>query len=561
MKKIGRALLALITTIAIAIAGVAGASSAMADDGFTITINNNTNNHTFAAYQIFTGTVLKETTGEGDAATNTLGDVQWGSGISDAGRLELYKQYVNADATSLPDTSAADVAKGIETIAGTGKDTAGAIALAKLLATDGNLTETRTNSVTENGVTTISGLQPGYYLVKDITENLNAEDDAVANTVLQVLSENVKMTPKGTIPTVDKKVQEDGDWVLNADHQIGEIFPFQVTGTLPADPSRAEYDTYQVKFTDTMSKGLTFVKDDNHPISVKINDTYVANTHYVDSTASVQNEAGEATGETQLTITIEDLKALLKTLTDEGDTVPAITDAITITVQYYARLNENAVVNGGADNNKNSVVLEYSNNPNTTGTGKTTSKDTYVFTWSLPMTKVDGENVDTTLAGAGFELRKTAESKPISFIQTTTTQDGKDNYAYRVATPAEGNNSGNTPTLTTIIKSGADGKFNVSGLDAGTYELKETKAPDGYNTGGPWTIEITSTRGDEETANMLTHSIKLDGDTGTELLIKNNKGSQLPSTGGMGTTILYIVGGILVLAAAAGLTIVLRKRQ
>lgn len=523
MKKVWKAGISGLAALSLGVAGfgaVAGAAHAAQVTGpFTITVDGNEKNHTINAYQIFKGD-LDETDGK-----YTLSNIEWGNGITEDGQKALYKEY-NLTGN---DQNAIKVA---EEIAAANMDTLKAQELAKLI---GEYLAT----VSSTGTDSISVNDPGYYLLKD-TASLTGKDDANSAFMMEVVKDvTVKM--KVTQPTVSKKVQDetadaatDADangWGSSADHAIGESFDFKVTATLPADPDRAYYDTYEVKFTDTMSTGITF--ENIKTLTVAGGDPITL----------------PAEGITVTTPT-DTANKLIIDIADVNDFLPAgtkITDKIEIVATYAAHLNEEAEVSGSNNldtENQNAVYLEYSNNPTASGLGQTSTINTYVFTWEVPMLKVDADNKETKLADAKFTL-KGADNKAISFVDNG---DG----TFRVATADD------TDT-TTIITSNADGKFDVKGLDAGTYTLTEEEAPSGYNLGGPWEIVIGATHGTTDTASKL--DITLDGDAATTVTIVNKKGSQLPSTGGMGTTILYTVGGAIVLMAGIGLAVALRRRQ
>lgn len=522
MKKVWKAGISGLAALSLGVAGfgaVAGAAHAAQVKGpFTITVDGNEKNHTINAYQIFKGD-LDLTDGK-----YTLSNIEWGNGITEAGQNALYEEYnLTGD-----DQNAIKVA---EEIAADNMDALEAQELAKLI---GQYLAT----VSSTGTTSISVNDPGYYLLKD-TANLTGANDANSAFMMEVVKDvTVKM--KVTQPTVSKKVQDettdaatDADangWGSSADHAIGESFDFKVTATLPADSDRAYYDAYEVKFTDTMSAGVTYEELKTLTIA--------GTTVTLPADGITVTEPSE--GSNVLIIDIEDVNDFLP----EGT---KITDAISIVATYAAHLNEDAKVSGKNDletTNQNAVYLEYSNNPTASGLGKTSTINTYVFTWEVPMLKVDADATDKTLADAKFTL-KDASNKEIAFVDNG---DG----TFRVATADD-------VTTTTTITSNAAGKFDVKGLDAGTYTLTETEAPSGYNLGGPWEIVIGATHGTTNTASKL--DITLDGEAATTVTILNKKGSQLPSTGGMGTTILYTVGGAIVLMAGIGLAVALRRRQ
>lgn len=239
---------------------------------------------------------------------------------------------------------------------------------------------------------------------------------------------------------------------------------------------------------------------------------------------------------------------------------PALTATSKIVVKYTATLNANAEI--GLDGNENKVTLTYSNNPNSGGTGdtgKTPEDKVIVFTYELDVTKVDGTDATKTLAGAEFKLYK--------LNGTTKTY----------ATVAEGKVTGWTETEAdgTTLTSDANGLFKVAGLDDGTYYLKETKAPDGYNLlANDTKLVITASTTNGQTwsgtaADALT-ALKIsvndgaaaDGNTTTGVVgatVSNNAGSTLPSTGSIGTKIFYLLGGLIVVGTAV--LLVVRKRM
>lgn len=293
-------------------------------------------------------------------------------------------------------------------------------------------------------------------------------------------------------------------------------------------------------FHDTLSKQFDAPAEGN--VSVKID-----GTDAVGATVSVDSTTNE------ITVTFNDIKAENK-----------ITKSSIVTVEYNAVLNSSAVI--GLNGQENKVYLTYSNNPNWTGTGTETPDDkgktpedkVIVFTYELDTTKVDGNDNTIKLENAKFILsRKTAANA--------------DEYAK----VTDGKLTGWTTTKgdATELVSGTDGLFKVAGLDSGTYYLTETQAPSGYNTlTDPIKVELTATTvnnqtWDEVAASALTElSVKADEVAGTvdekkgigSITIANNKGSSLPSTGGIGTTMFYVGGGVLV--AGAGVILITKKR-
>lgn len=503
IKKLASLLLVLVMVFALATTAFAEETT------YSITINNSAKDHTYEAYQIFTG----------DLSGTTLSNIVWGSGVSEAGQTAL-----------------GDAAAKTETL----KTEADAKAFAKAVAPYLTTAAGSANTVTD-GKYVISGLAAGYYLVKDQDGSLIGDNDSYTEYIIQVVG-NVTATPKSDVPEVQKKVKDINDstdttktdWQDSADYDIGDSIPFQLKATLADNVS--SYTTYKVVFHDTLSKGLTYNKD----AKVYIDGT---ETNGFTVTATVN-----ADGTTTLTVSCDDVKAL------------GAGNSSVITVEYTAKLNENAVL--GSAGNPNEVYLEYSNNPNKSEegnneTGETPKDVVIVFTYKTIINKVDSET--KPLTGAAFKLEKLIK--------------GEDGAA---------------DAWTTIKEFAVDGtttSFTFSGLDDGQYKLTETKTPVGYNTIDPIYFVIEATHG--ETADVPTlktlnaYLTDANGNKQTEMkdgesvnidlgtvdltagsittTVVNKSGSELPSTGGIGTTIFYVLGGVLVLAAVV--LLVTKKRM
>ncbi|MCI7727229.1 MAG: isopeptide-forming domain-containing fimbrial protein [Clostridiales bacterium] len=498
MKKLASFLLAL--TLVFALAATAGAEE---ETTYSITINNSATGHTYEAYQIFTG----------DLNGTTLSNIVWGSGISVEGKTAL-----------------GDAAAKAETL----KTEADAKAFAKAVAPYLTTAAGSANTFSD-GKYVISGLAAGYYLVKDRNNSLVGVDDAYTSYILKVAG-NVEVSPKSAKPTVDKQVHDEtadaetgatDGWGETADHAINESFQFKLIATLQADTDFDAYSTYQVVFTDTMSDGVTF-----ESIASVTVDGIGLNAEQYTSTATT----GQAGG--SWTLTISDIKAVSGINLDDGADIVVI---------YNAHLNEIAQVNHGTGNttNKNSVYLEYSNNPNGEGMGKTAQDTVWVFTYEVKNTKVDATNSDnkTPLAGAGFKLYDSTGTTEIGLIYDATLS------AYRPVKTGE--------TAEEMKSADSTGVFNIKGLDAGTYVLKETTVPEGYNKCADTTIVIKADHVENSGGDSATTTLSTD--TNVTNTIENKQGSTLPSTGGMGTTLFYVLGGILV--AGAVVLLVTKKRM
>lgn len=495
-------------------------------------IVNNTSGHTYDAYQIFKGTQSTDSA--------ALGDVTWGSGINSTGFLAALKEdtrFVKEETNIFTACStAADVAA---VLGGYGDKSDVAMAFANVAA------QYRTAIKTVIGTEVI--LEAGYYLLVDTTD-VSGGSDARNTALLQVTNKSdITIEKKYDVPTVDKSVTDsDGTKGEAADYTIGSDVPFTLTGTLPTN--YADYETYKYVFHDTLSAALklngTFDETDATKVlsgvTVKVGDTDIT-SHF---TITYSNN--------ELTVACDNLKAISDLTKDSK-----------IVVEYNAELLATAEI--GQPGNSNKVKLEYSNDPNATGngtTGNTPEDEVLVFTYELDVTKVDGQAIGTKLKDAEFVLMnsdkakaaKVANGKFVEWVEDSTIAKGTD---------------GTYPEAYTL-KSDANGMFALAGLDAGTYYLKETKAPAGYNLlEEEIKIVISATLDKSENNPALTAlTISVDDgkpedgalDTGVvATTVKNNTGATLPETGGMGTTIFYILGGFLAIGAAV--LLITKKRM
>lgn len=363
----------------------------------------------------------------------------------------------------------------------------------------------------------ISNLKPGYYLIKDKDDSLQGQE-SYTEFILHV-TDDVEANVKADVPSVEKKVKDTNDttgdttgWQDSADYDIGDDVPFQLTATLANNIE--SYKTYSLKFNDTLSKGLDY----NNDAVIKLGDKDVT---------SYFTPSYDATAKT-LTFTCDNILAFGAKNSDQ------------IVVEYTAKLNENAVI--GAAGNPNTVYLDFSNNPNNGGEGdrgKTPEDKVIVFTYKLTVNKVDKEN--KPLTGAEFSLFKKV--------------NGKEELV----------------EVKKILSTNAEGTvFGFTGLDDGTYVLRETKTPDGYNSIEDQTFTIsakhdensddpklTALTGDVASGSIINLGVMLEkGELSTDVV--NNKGSVLPSTGGAGRVAIYVIGAILVLGG--GIVLVTKKR-
>ena len=516
MNKVFKSLVAVAATAAMAVAGFAGAAGATAAESYTLTVNNTETGHTYEAYQVFKGRL----------DSGTLSDIEWGEDV-DGAALSAAK-YGNK--------AAKDIAKEL-------KNATDAEAFANNVA-GGNgaksYLKTATHSV--KGETSqskaITGLSAGYYLLKDTIDSSTAAQPAAYTKFILKVVGNVNVTPKTDTPSVEKKVQEnsnkyatDGGYGAGyndvADYNIGDAVPFKLIGTVP---NMDRYDTYKYTFNDTASNGLTLPSKDG----VKV---YVADDKAGTNKADITSSAAITVNGQNLTVAFSDLK-----------TVDGVAAGKYIIVEYSATLNGKAEI--GLPGNENAVKLTFSNNPNQSGQGgsnpqgETPEDKVIVFTYQLNGTKVDATDNNKTLENAEFKLQRQSDSK---WAQIT---DGK-----VTAWGDEGNAS--------VVKSNANGKFSVAGLDDGKYNVKETKAPAGYDLpANPFVVTLTAqTKNNQEWDGTPANAL-IDPTNGQfNQTFVNNAGSSLPSTGGMGTTILYAAGAAIVLVAAFGIAFAVRRRN
>ena len=569
MKK-ARKLTAVLLSLVMLLALVVPASAA---ENYSITIHNDKTGHTYEAYQIFAGTVSSDAATDGETGGPMLGDITWGSGVDGAALLAALKAADEEKYGAC--TTAADVAEALGTENATAADAA---AFADIAAQHLTATVAGTADAPEGGNYVINNLPAGYYLVKDsLQEDDNQTGQVLSDYIVQVLG-NVTMDPKDSdIPTVLKKVYDE-EFAVNdeegtygtgyndvADWDIGDRVPFKLIAAVPQNID--SYEEYTFIFHDTLSAGLTLDRDSLH---VYVTETTDANINEFDPQAATLYTVSEVAENGTFTVTIPNIKAL------DYHGHPANY----IIVAYDAFLDGDAVI--GLDGNPNSVFLEFSNDPNGDGMGHTAEDTVIVFTYELDGTKVDGANHETTLEDAQFVLLNGAKTRVArvangKFVEWVEPDDikggltGNDTLKMGQLTKEDFINGGGL-----VITSGADGTFKIAGLDDGTYYLREIQAPNGYNlleedvelviaattaNGQAWNSGIAA---DALTGLTITvdNGAAQNGalDTGiVEVTVENNRGATLPETGGMGTTLFYIIGGLLVVGA--GILLVVRIRM
>ena len=437
----------------------------------------------------------------GDISAGKLTNVEWGSGVNGADvladlvKLEPYKDCKSAE----------DVA---DVLVSFGDDSAQLDAFAKVVGT--HLTTVAGTSTQTASPYTISVTGDGYYFVKD--SGTIGTDDAATKYILKVVGD-VTVKAKAETPSIDKVIvnadSANGSKGKGTAQDVGSVVNFELTSKVPAMDG---YDTYTYIVNDTMSAGLTF----NNDVAVTI-----GGEAYTNFTVAQNGQS--------FTITFNNF------ITQKAKAGNAIV------ITYSATINEKALT---TDKETNTVNLEYSNNPNdNTSKGKTPDSIVYVYDFDIVIDKYTGnEATGTRLAGAKFVLKNAS---------------GKYYYYNESAKKVEWKDALSEATEVTTDQSGA-AKFQ--GLDSGTYYLHETEAPAGYNLlKDDVAVTITATYGDDGQITSSSATLANNGQYQQVQKIENKSGATLPSTGGMGTTLLYIIGAILVVGA--GVLLVARRRM
>lgn len=539
IKKLLAALLAVAMVCAMAIPAFAFEPWETKEDLY--------DHHDYIAFQIFKGVISSKD-------NPTLSGVTWGSHITNPDNfLEKLKgaPIIGAQFQSIVATDATDAAtvqKVLAVISKWDDSDANSIAFARFvchyLYSDGGAP--KSNIVGHGGAITIP--EAGYYLIVD-TINFNDGDYYHAYNSFLLVNDtnqgefNVIINHKVVKPTVEKKVYDNdnndissaGGWGSSADHAINEKFQFQLIAKLPAgrDEGRAYdyYDKYTVCFNDTLSEGITY--DGLDSVVIESNGTPYDITK---DSSKYDIDTTDLESQNSFVVKIHDVKTCAEGLD--------LNDGATITVTYTAHLNDKAYVNTGSSSteNKNSVQLQYSNNPRPGEYWGTTPKsEVYVYTYQLNNTKHAEKEDGTPLPGAVFQL----------YSDKDCTQEVKLYKVGNIYFPIKDATDKEKDAVQMI--SGQDGQFNVKGLDAGTYYLKEITPPDGYSACKviPVTIKADHSRNDQ---------VNLEGSNLTNDIVNIKAGGiTLPSTGGIGTTLFYVVGGGLMVAAIV--LLVTKKRM
>lgn len=484
MKKVLSVLTALVLVLALAIPAFAGSITIKPNDKVTSLAD-----RTFTAYKVLN-------------ATRTGNNIVYS--VPD-GAKDFMAEKFSIDMDDI--AFSYKVAQAIEKLTDDARMTFAADVLEAIRTSKiKNVTE-KTGSLNDSGNYVISGLDEGYYIVKD-----SGTETPVSALMLTTTDEEIII--KADKPSVEKKIDGDKDTDAGTtglvDYNtaaIGDDVPFVITSTVP---STNGYKSYKMIFKDTLSSGLTY-NADSLVVTATKDGTVETLTKGTDYTVMQDGQI--------ITFKFENVKGW---------------DGKKIDIKYTAKVNNKAVI--GTSGNENKVDLEYSDNPTQESSSDKTPEDkTRTFVTEFKLVKVDA-NDQSKLAGVEFELTGTK-------LNTVLVTDGNDNNTYKVT----------QENVKIAVKTDANGEIKFTGLAAGEYTLTETKPLDGYNIlSEPIKITIGWTApADDNSACTWTYSDNVDtsGNIAT-ITVENQGGTELPSTGGIGTTIFYVVGGLLVVGAA-----------
>lgn len=356
--------------------------------------------------------------------------------------------------------------------------------------------------VTADGSTVnFTGLELGYYLV-------NSSLGALCS--LNTTAPNVTIKEKNGNSIIDKQVfnEENSQFEDKNNAGIGDYVKFEISVTV-SDGQPKKYVIH-----DVMSEGLTFVNDAAHRMSVTVNG----------------NNSIQYTLNTKASSTITDTGCTFEVaFNDDTNGASVLKPNDKVVVTYYAKVNERAKI--GTEGNFNKAQLTYGDNHTTTW------EETKTYVWKIDIFKYTTKNeAEQALENAQFVLyRGNGDDKAYAKIQ-----DGKITGWTR------------TESEKTVLTTSNSGKLEINGLDVGTYCLEEIEAPKGYNKlTKPIKVEIADKTG----------AITVDGKpiSDTTVKVENKAGTTLPTTGGIGTTIFYLIGGGLMVAAAV--LLIAKKRM
>ena len=533
MKKLMAALLAVAMVCAMAIPAWADSGTVTtASTTNTLTIHGSTTGRAYEAYQVFKGKLN---------SNGVLSDIQWGDGVKGD---EILAD--NNLPTSLQGAkTAADLAAKLEAPT---VNTADVDAFATVVGE--HLTTVKRDSAVSGGTDyIINGLTDGYYFIKDATTTL-PEGATYSRYMLSILKDEAIRT-KETSVTLDKQIyhNDTDSWGVVGDNQIGDTVEFRTITTVP---DVTGYTNYTYEIHDTMSPELTSNVKSENDITIKVGDAL--NSPVLDSTYYTVTANGNT-----FTVTVKIIEAVTAGKLRAGNE---------LYTYYSGVLNETAKVYPAGPQD-NEAYLKYSNKPGTSDTGETPKKKVYDWTFKVDVTKVDGTDSNETLKGAVFALSETNNLNLVPNKDGIPTA-GTDNLIKLIAN-ADGSYTVAPATYTGAVTytmiTPDNGQISIKGLDDDTdYYLYETKAPDGYNTlTDPVNFKVNkldnNAYGSDGLTISATPTVTVAGKASASAAfeVKNNRGTTLPGTGGIGTTIFYVIGGGLMVAA--GVLLITKKRM
>lgn len=561
MKRVISLVLCLMLVLSMSVTAFA------AGTGHTLTINNATEGHIYEAYQIFSGTL--ETVSGSD--TQVLTNIEWGSAIAGTGydHSAALLADIQAAATAAADDSpmkkllgvsdAATLAEAMADNITTDSETLDALAVlfAKHIEA-GKITGTCAYNTTNY---TITGLTPGYYLVKDKDNSLAGEYDSYTKFILRVIKDET-VAPKSSVPSVDKTINDtiDGSFAEHEDFDINDTVYYKWVGHLPSNLK--DYEEYYYKFYDTLPTGIEFVRFEK--VYLEGHDGNLVHTFYDADAATPVWPTGINPVVSGKSVTLE--------FEDLWTAYPSILPTHKVVVKYSARVTRDALI---ADSMTNSVYVQFSNDPNADGagtppTGETPEDVAHAFTFQINVDKYDADNKDKKLEGAEFKLyyERTESDVVVKYYAQVVTEEMITAGTVINGTAVDADDLGVVYGWTTdetqgsVLDTDANGAIELNGLDEGIYYLKETKAPAGYNLmETPVKIEIIpeyTQNGDDVSVTVDYKVDDIDQESNT-VGVRNSSGSTLPVTGGIGTTLFYIFGGLMVVGASV--LLVTKKRM
>ena len=564
MKKVITMVLVLAMILSLAVPTFAATN-------FTLTINNTVDGHTYEAYQIFTGDLVTKD------GRDVLSNIVWGSAVANpAGLLAA----INADAKLSALHGAADAAALAVKLSAVTSDSETIDQFAEVVAPF--LTVVAGTSTDEGDCYEISGLVAGYYLVKDQDDTLDNKNDVYTKYIIRVLKDQT-VTPKGDVPSVNKEINDTVDGTFNEveDFDISDTAYYKWTATLPANLK--SYEKYIYQFTDNLPKGLKFTRFEQ--IYIEGHDGNRVHTFYDVTDADPANDTLPAGISTNLVENGDMTSVLTLNFADLLTLYPSILPTHKLIVKYSCMVTRDALFVNAMTN---TVSAKFSNNPNGTGDGdlgETPDDVAHAFTFKINVDKYDADNAATKLEGAEFVLyyeRTVADSTVKYYAQVVTEEmvyvvDGDGNVTSTLrpeaermlnGTPVDGDDIGvvygwtDVRANASILDTDATGKLAVRGLDEGIYYLQETKAPAGYNLmETPVQIKIVPkyTVAGNTASVEVSYEVDSIAQASDTVGVRNSSGSTLPVTGGIGTTLFYVFGSVMVLAAVV--LLITKKRM